>query len=177
MTAEPSLKMALAYDCFSAGALAVARIQPLCDRLRPKIEFQTALWAFDEVQHLPQQEARATSEMLAADIVIFAAMETTVLPARIRNWVERWAPQKRAHASLLVALVGPACRPLGGFFRQISEFGGMDYFCEPLEPSAREFEFAPSSYDHRVVDGREAVVFLRRVKEINDDPARLLFEM
>ena len=33
------------------------------------------------------------------------------------------------------------------------------------------------TYDHRVVDGREAVGFLRRVKEIVEDPARLLLEI
>lgn len=32
------------------------------------------------------------------------------------------------------------------------------------------------SYDHRIVDGREAVQFLVRVKELVEDPERLLFE-
>jgi 2-oxoglutarate dehydrogenase E2 component (dihydrolipoamide succinyltransferase) len=33
------------------------------------------------------------------------------------------------------------------------------------------------TYDHRIVDGREAVSFLVRVKECLEDPQRLLFEM
>jgi 2-oxoglutarate dehydrogenase E2 component (dihydrolipoamide succinyltransferase) len=33
------------------------------------------------------------------------------------------------------------------------------------------------SYDHRIVDGREAVQFLVRVKELIEDPARFLFEV
>ncbi len=33
------------------------------------------------------------------------------------------------------------------------------------------------SYDHRIVDGREAVTFLRRVKECIENPARLLIEV
>jgi 2-oxoglutarate dehydrogenase E2 component (dihydrolipoamide succinyltransferase) len=33
------------------------------------------------------------------------------------------------------------------------------------------------SYDHRVVDGREAVSFLVRVKELVEDPTRLLFDI
>jgi 2-oxoglutarate dehydrogenase E2 component (dihydrolipoamide succinyltransferase) len=33
------------------------------------------------------------------------------------------------------------------------------------------------SYDHRIVDGREAVGFLVRVKELVEDPSRLLFEI
>ena len=30
------------------------------------------------------------------------------------------------------------------------------------------------SYDHRIIDGREAVLFLVRVKECIEDPERLL---
>lgn len=32
------------------------------------------------------------------------------------------------------------------------------------------------SYDHRIVDGKEAVTFLKRVKELIEDPESLLFE-
>ena len=31
------------------------------------------------------------------------------------------------------------------------------------------------SYDHRIIDGRESVSFLVRVKELLEDPTRLLF--
>ncbi len=33
------------------------------------------------------------------------------------------------------------------------------------------------TYDHRIVDGREAVTFLKRVKECIEDPARILLEV
>jgi 2-oxoglutarate dehydrogenase E2 component (dihydrolipoamide succinyltransferase) len=33
------------------------------------------------------------------------------------------------------------------------------------------------SYDHRIVDGREAVTFLVRVKECLEDPRRFLLEV
>jgi 2-oxoglutarate dehydrogenase E2 component (dihydrolipoamide succinyltransferase) len=33
------------------------------------------------------------------------------------------------------------------------------------------------SYDHRLVDGREAVTFLDKVKEAIEDPSRLLLEI
>jgi 2-oxoglutarate dehydrogenase E2 component (dihydrolipoamide succinyltransferase) len=33
------------------------------------------------------------------------------------------------------------------------------------------------SYDHRMVDGREAVTFLVRVKENIEDPERLLLDV
>ena len=33
------------------------------------------------------------------------------------------------------------------------------------------------SYDHRIVDGREAVTFLVRAKEILEDPTRLVVDL
>jgi 2-oxoglutarate dehydrogenase E2 component (dihydrolipoamide succinyltransferase) len=33
------------------------------------------------------------------------------------------------------------------------------------------------TYDHRIVDGREAVTFLVRMKEIIEEPARMLLEV
>jgi 2-oxoglutarate dehydrogenase E2 component (dihydrolipoamide succinyltransferase) len=33
------------------------------------------------------------------------------------------------------------------------------------------------SYDHRLVDGREAVTFLVRMKEAIEDPTRLLIDL
>jgi 2-oxoglutarate dehydrogenase E2 component (dihydrolipoamide succinyltransferase) len=33
------------------------------------------------------------------------------------------------------------------------------------------------TYDHRIIDGREAVTFLKRIKELIEDPARLLLEV
>jgi 2-oxoglutarate dehydrogenase E2 component (dihydrolipoamide succinyltransferase) len=39
---------------------------------------------------------------------------------------------------------------------------------------ARPMMYLALSYDHRIVDGREAVTFLVRVKENIEDPERLL---
>ena len=33
------------------------------------------------------------------------------------------------------------------------------------------------SYDHRIVDGRDAVTFLVRIEEAIEDPARLLIDL
>ncbi|WP_279185498.1 dihydrolipoyllysine-residue succinyltransferase, partial [Thermus thermophilus] len=41
----------------------------------------------------------------------------------------------------------------------------------------RPMMYLALSYDHRIVDGREAVTFLRRVKELIENPARLLLEV
>ncbi len=49
-------------------------------------------------------------------------------------------------------------------------------------PGAETIEIRPMmyvalSYDHRIVDGREAVGFLVRIKELVEDPSRLLFDI
>ena len=41
----------------------------------------------------------------------------------------------------------------------------------------RPMMYMALSYDHRIVDGREAVTFLVRVKEAIEDPARLLIDL
>jgi 2-oxoglutarate dehydrogenase E2 component (dihydrolipoamide succinyltransferase) len=41
----------------------------------------------------------------------------------------------------------------------------------------RPMMYVALSYDHRIVDGREAVGFLVRVKELVEDPSRLLFDI
>jgi 2-oxoglutarate dehydrogenase E2 component (dihydrolipoamide succinyltransferase) len=41
----------------------------------------------------------------------------------------------------------------------------------------RPMMYVALTYDHRIVDGREAVLFLRRVKETVENPARILLEI
>ena len=42
------------------------------------------------------------------------------------------------------------------------------------EIAVRSMMYVALSYDHRIVDGREAVLFLRRIKDCVEDPARML---
>lgn len=41
----------------------------------------------------------------------------------------------------------------------------------------RPMMYVALTYDHRIVDGREAVAFLKRIKEIIESPARMLIEV
>ena len=41
----------------------------------------------------------------------------------------------------------------------------------------RPMMYLALTYDHRIVDGREAVLFLRRIKEVIENPARMLVEV
>jgi 2-oxoglutarate dehydrogenase E2 component (dihydrolipoamide succinyltransferase) len=41
----------------------------------------------------------------------------------------------------------------------------------------RPMMYLALSYDHRIIDGREAVTFLVKVKEAIEDPERLLLDL
>ena len=41
----------------------------------------------------------------------------------------------------------------------------------------RPMMYLALSYDHRLIDGREAVLFLRTIKDSLEDPARLLLNL
>ena len=41
----------------------------------------------------------------------------------------------------------------------------------------RPMMYIALTYDHRIVDGREAVTFLKRIKEVIENPARLFLEV
>jgi 2-oxoglutarate dehydrogenase E2 component (dihydrolipoamide succinyltransferase) len=41
----------------------------------------------------------------------------------------------------------------------------------------RPMMYVALSYDHRIVDGREAVTFLVRIKECVEEPSRILFDV
>ena len=47
----------------------------------------------------------------------------------------------------------------------------------PGDAPMRPMNYFALSYDHRIIDGREAVLFLVAVKEALEDPARLLIEV
>ena len=41
----------------------------------------------------------------------------------------------------------------------------------------RPMMYLSMSYDHRIVDGKDSVLFLKTIKELLEDPSRLLLEV
>ena len=41
----------------------------------------------------------------------------------------------------------------------------------------RPMMYVALSYDHRIIDGREAVTFLKRIKECTENPERIMMEI
>lgn len=46
-----------------------------------------------------------------------------------------------------------------------------------LQVEIRPMMYVALTYDHRLVDGREAVTFLRKIKSVVEDPRVLLLDM
>ena len=55
----------------------------------------------------------------------------------------------------------------------------VDFEQHPNRPAhdIRPMMYLAPTCDHRIVDGRETVLFLRRIKEIIETPARMLLEI
>jgi 2-oxoglutarate dehydrogenase E2 component (dihydrolipoamide succinyltransferase) len=45
------------------------------------------------------------------------------------------------------------------------------------EIKIRQMMYIALSYDHRLIDGRDSVSFLVKIKELLEDPARLLLDL
>ncbi len=65
------------------------------------------------------------------------------------------------------------------FFHQfcfgVLEFGLSDFSLVQVE--IRPMMYVALTYDHRLIDGREAVTFLRKIKSVVEDPRVLLLDM
>jgi 2-oxoglutarate dehydrogenase E2 component (dihydrolipoamide succinyltransferase) len=118
-----------------------------------------------------------------ADKKSFAGIENT-----IRDFVER---AKNRTLSLEDLMGGTFSITNGGVFGnlmstpiinppQVAILGMHKIMERPVvvngEIVIRPMMYVALSYDHRVVDGRESVLFLRKVKELIEDPERLLLE-
>jgi len=44
-------------------------------------------------------------------------------------------------------------------------------------PDSLPMMYVALSYDHRIIDGREAVTFLKRIKECIENPERIMVEV
>jgi 2-oxoglutarate dehydrogenase E2 component (dihydrolipoamide succinyltransferase) len=42
---------------------------------------------------------------------------------------------------------------------------------------ARPIMYVALTYDHRIIDGREAVLFLKKIKECIEEPQTILFDI
>ena len=69
-----------------------------------------------------------------------------------------------------VALISGAARGIGAASARLMVEVGDKVAIRPMM-------YVALSYDHRIVDGREAVTFLVRIKECVEEPSRILFDV
>ncbi len=50
-------------------------------------------------------------------------------------------------------------------------------WCGSVQVEIRPMMYVALTYDHRLIDGREAVTFLRKIKSVVEDPRVLLLDM
>lgn len=67
------------------------------------------------------------------------------------------------------------------FFGQSAILGMHSIVSRPMVVGGnvvpRPMMYIALTYDHRLIDGREAVFFLRRIKDVVEDPRRLLLDI
>jgi len=134
MTEKPLLHFFITYQDFSAGVQAILTMDPRLRQLKPRLQVQTELRAFDELECVPKLVDRATLKGVGADIIVVSAQGPTGLPTAMRQRIERWAPQKQGNPSAIVALVDPddserQDASVGRFLRHATRLGSMDFFC------------------------------------------------
>ena len=71
-----------------------------------------------------------------------------------------------------LAVTGP--ETLNGNFKKVYTDRGLDKII-PSSVKILPMMYLALSYDHRIIDGRASVSFLVRVKQLLEDPTRLLF--
>lgn len=65
-----------------------------------------AMWRFNLLQ-LPEMAALATHHAARADVVIVAPRNLNQLPPAVKEWLERWPPDRSAEGGALVILFHP----------------------------------------------------------------------
>ena len=68
-------------------------------------------------------------------------------------------------------------RAIEDFFVSPQTDAEREHFLENGEIVIRPMMYLALSYDHRIIDGREAVTFLKRICECIEDPERMLLEI
>lgn len=119
-----------------------------------------------------------------AELMSFAEIETTIADLAVRAKENKLKPQELEGGTFTISNGGVYGSMLSTPIINPPQSGILGLHAIQDRPVAREGQvvvrpmmFVALSYDHRIVDGREAVTFLRRVKDIIEDPARLMLEV
>jgi 2-oxoglutarate dehydrogenase E2 component (dihydrolipoamide succinyltransferase) len=119
-----------------------------------------------------------------AEQMSFAEIEMTINDFGRRAQENKISPEELADGTFTISNGGVYGSLLSTPIVNPPQSGILGMHTIQDRPVAREGQvvirpmmYIALTYDHRLVDGREAVTFLRRIKESIEDPARILIEV
>ncbi len=119
-----------------------------------------------------------------AERMSFAEIERAIAELAVRARENKIDPEELAGGTFTISNGGVYGSMLSTPIINPPQSGILGLHAIQDRPVAREGQvvirpmmYLALTYDHRIVDGREAVTFLRTIKEVIEDPARLLLEL
>ena len=119
-----------------------------------------------------------------AERLSFAEIEQKIADLAVRARENKIRPDELAGGTFTITNGGVYGSLLSTPIVNAPQSGVLGLHTIQDRPVAREGQvvirpmmYVALTYDHRVVDGREAVTFLKRVQEIIEEPARMLLEV
>lgn len=119
-----------------------------------------------------------------ADLLSFAEVERTIQDLAVRARESRLRVDELQGGTFTISNGGIYGSLLSTPIVNAPQSGILGLHAIEDRPVARQGQvvirpmmYVALTYDHRIVDGREAVTFLKRVKECVEDPARMLVEV
>jgi 2-oxoglutarate dehydrogenase E2 component (dihydrolipoamide succinyltransferase) len=122
--------------------------------------------------------------LLNAERLSFAEVESAIADFASRAKARQLKPDELAGGTFTITNGGVFGSLLSTPLINPPQTGILGLHAIEDRPVAREGQvvirpmmYVALTYDHRIVDGREAVLFLRRIKDVIESPARMLIEV
>ena len=122
--------------------------------------------------------------LLNAERLSFAEVESAIADFASRAKARQLKPEELAGGTFTITNGGVFGSLLSTPLINPPQSGILGLHAIEDRPVAREGQvvirpmmYIALTYDHRIVDGREAVMFLRRIKDVIETPARMLIEV
>src|SRR5438105_5738989 len=173
-------------DVLEAGARPQAPAQPQqrpsLQQPAPPIDLEELLAGRPE-QRVPMSRLRqrvaerlVQSQSTAAILTTFNEVNMQPVMEMRKKYQERFEKEHGTRLGFMSFFVKAAVHALKRFPVVNASIDGAD-IADHGQVVIRPMNYLALSYDHRIIDGREAVLFLVAIKEAVEDPARLILEL
>ena len=126
------LNTVLIYEDLNSGKRSWNFYEELTRRFEEDFEFSHLMWSFSMLAE-PQTLHLAARSAADASLVILSSTGATELPARVKDWVERWVRFANSQNSALLTLVDHKAKSgtaaaTHSYLRRIVEARRIDFF-------------------------------------------------